>query len=72
MRDVNKHSCRKLSGVRWVPSKKITFHGFHDPSLLKKQFSAIKGGKTKLVCNIILIPRSEGWTWPNEKRLNLS
>lgn len=70
MRDANNDSCRKLTGVRLFPSKKITFPslGFMTFQSWSKQFSAIKGGKTRLVWNIIFIPRSEGWTWPKEKK----
>lgn len=74
MWDANKYSCRKLTGVRLFPSKKITFLGLGFMILhsWSKQYSAIKEGKTQRVWNIIFIPRSEGWFWPKEKRLNVS
>lgn len=74
MWDANKYSCRKLTGVRLFLSKKITFLGLAFMILhsWSKQYSAIKEGKTQWVWNIIFIPRSEGWPWPKEKRLNLS
>lgn len=73
MWDANKCSCRKLTGVRLFLSKKITFLGLGFMILhsWSKQYSAIKEGKTQWVWNIIFIPRSEGWSWPKEKRLNL-
>lgn len=74
MRDANNYSCRELTGVRLFPSKKITFLslGFMILHSWTKQYSAIKEGKTQRVWNVIFIPRSEGWSWPKEKRLNLS
>jgi len=48
MRDASNYSCRKFTGVRLFPSKKITFHGFHNSSLLKQTTCSKKGRENKV------------------------